>query len=177
MIDDFQFDDRAKKLYDSQRVIAKRDNQRLPFTRDEFTLWLWRAMGGGSGPSADALKAQMCAYGCNRPVDILSISIDHRVPRAQGGSYALENLLPCCKDCNILKGNMTEAGFRMLMEIGRQMGARDWQCIQESIRNGAHAKHDRWRRLKAEKALEKTGKPAPAYRGPGTLDFDNDPSF
>jgi hypothetical protein len=175
MIDEFTFDDRAKALYNSQRDMAKKDGFRLPFTKDELVLWLWRAMGGGSGPSADALKAKMCPYGCNRPIDILNLTLDHMIPRGQHGSYALENLLPCCVDCNTLKGNMTAAGFRLLMAAGREMMPADWRCVAESIKAGHHAKHLRWRLLKAEK--KKPGKALPAYREPAKLDFDNDPNF
>jgi hypothetical protein len=134
-------------------------------------------MGGGSGPSADALKARMCPYDCNRPIDILSLTVDHVIPRGQHGSYELSNLLPCCKDCNLLKGNMTGEGFRMLAALRLKMTPADWQCIVESIRAGHHAKHERWRRLKAERALETTKKPVASVRRPGTLDFDYDPNF
>jgi hypothetical protein len=154
--------------------MAKKDGYRLPFTRDQLTLWLWRAMGGGAGPSADALKARMCPYGCNRPIDILNLTLDHMIPRGQHGSYELDNLLPCCKDCNILKGNMTGEGFRLLMALRLEMTPRDWQVLEDSIRNGHHAKHERWRRLKAEKSVQKSTKPVPAYRAPAKLDFDPD---
>lgn len=32
------------------------------------------------------------------------LGIDHVTPRSQGGTDDLENLVPCCGDCNSLKG-------------------------------------------------------------------------
>jgi len=173
MLDEFQFDDRAKALYDSQRAMAYKDGAKLPFNREQFTLWLWRQMGGGSGPSADALKARLCPYGCNRPIDVLNISIDHMVPRGQQGSYALENLLPCCVDCQTLKGNMTAHSYKILLAAGREMYPKDWELLRKRIIIGGTAQQDKWRRIRAERQLKGKGKPVK----PQPLDFNYDPKF
>lgn len=173
IIDEFTFDDRARDLYRYQQTYAKRDNQKLPFKRDEFTLWLWRQLGGGRGPDAAALKAFLCPYGCNRPIDILNLTIDHMIPRGQNGSYELANLLPCCDHCNRLKGNMTANSFRVLMDAGKLMLAQDWTYLQTRLLDAGKAQQLKWtnRKLLAEK---KAGKPLPTYHPPAKLDFDKD---
>lgn len=35
------------------------------------------------------------------------MTIDHIVPRARGGSDNVDNLVCCCKDCNVLKDDKT----------------------------------------------------------------------
>lgn len=175
MIDEFTFDDRAADLYRYQQTYAKRDGVKLPFNREQFTLWLWRKLGGGRGPTADALKAQMCPYGCNRPIDILNLTIDHMTPRGQAGSYDLDNLLPCCDHCNRLKGNMTANSFRVLMDAGRMMLAQDWNNLQIRLLDAGKAQQLKWRNRKL--LAEKAGKPLPTYHPPAKLDFDNDPNF
>lgn len=41
-----------------------------------------------------------CQY-CGAPAD----GIDHVVPRSRGGSHAWENVVACCRPCNIVKGD------------------------------------------------------------------------
>jgi 5-methylcytosine-specific restriction endonuclease McrA len=43
-----------------------------------------------------------CAYCGNSPV---FLTIDHVIPRSQGGTNAPSNLLPACKSCNESKGS------------------------------------------------------------------------
>jgi hypothetical protein len=176
VIDEFQFDDRAAALYKNQRDMAKRDDVKIPFTREQFTLWLWRQLGGGTGPSADALKAFRCPYGCGRVLDILELTIDHMVPRGQSGSYDLANLIACCDHCNRLKGNMTATSFRILMAAGLEMAPLDWSNLQTRLLDAAKAQQLKWRNLKLERE-KKSGKPLPVCHPPARLDFDNDPTF
>jgi hypothetical protein len=176
MIDEFQFDDRAKALYRYQQTYAKRDGVKLPFTRDQFTLWLWRQLGGGTGSNAAALKAFRCPYECGLVIDILNLTLDHMIPRGQNGSYDLENLLPCCDHCNRLKGNICANSFRILMAAGLSMVPQDWSRIQTRLLDAAQAQQLKWRNLKLERE-KKAGKPVPVHREPARLDFDHDPSF
>ena len=50
----------------------------------------------------------ICQY-CGSPAE----SIDHVLPRSRGGQHAWENVVACCRPCNIRKGDRlpTEAGF------------------------------------------------------------------
>ena len=49
----------------------------------------------------------------------LATEVDHVLPRASGGTNALENLRPCCRTCNRSRGG-TLAAQRMLKT------SRDW---------------------------------------------------
>jgi 5-methylcytosine-specific restriction endonuclease McrA len=52
-----------------------------------------------------------CAY-CGTRHDL---TIDHIVPRSQGGKDSWENLVTACQDCNTRKGNRTPAEANMKM--------------------------------------------------------------
>jgi 5-methylcytosine-specific restriction endonuclease McrA len=51
-----------------------------------------------------------CQY-CGAPAE----SLDHILPRSRGGDHTWENVVACCRPCNIKKGDRlpTEAGFRL----------------------------------------------------------------
>lgn len=42
---------------------------------------------------------------------------DHAMPISRGGSFDLDNLAICCKDCNDLKGPLTGAEFLGLLAL------------------------------------------------------------
>jgi len=48
-------------------------------------------------------------------------TMDHVTPRAKGGSDALNNLVPCCVECNQSKNdkNLEEYRFSLIMEVAR----------------------------------------------------------
>ncbi|MCQ3802607.1 MAG: HNH endonuclease [bacterium] len=43
-------------------------------------------------------------------------SLDHVVPRSRGGAHSWDNVVACCRRCNIKKGNrlLNEVGFALL---------------------------------------------------------------
>ena len=47
-----------------------------------------------------------CAY-CRAPLTEKTVTMDHVVPRAQGGKTAWTNIVSCCAFCNRKKGNRT----------------------------------------------------------------------
>jgi len=59
--------------------------------------------------------AGTCAY-CGKPLPRHSATIDHVIPRAQGGQDTWHNLVLSCARCNQKKGNQTpgQAGMRLL---------------------------------------------------------------
>jgi len=115
MISTKQFDDRVKALWHSQQSMAsaiywksgKRKGQlRTParplyLTHDSLRTWLWKQVG---------LNAIPCPF-CHVPIDILSLTIDHQIPRDAGGEFRFENMECCCRDCNERKGEMTRDAF------------------------------------------------------------------
>lgn len=52
--------------------------------------------------------SHLCQY-CDGPAE----SLDHVLPRSRGGPHSWENVVACCRSCNIRKGDRlpAEAGF------------------------------------------------------------------
>lgn len=46
-----------------------------------------------------------------------SLTLDHVVPLARGGSHAIENLVAACRTCNSRKGARDELEFRALLAL------------------------------------------------------------
>jgi HNH endonuclease len=60
-----------------------------------------------------------CVY-CNEPMEYGAVmTLDHLVPRRDGGSNEQTNLVTCCIACNIRKGNDSVAQFvaRLVSEV------------------------------------------------------------
>jgi 5-methylcytosine-specific restriction endonuclease McrA len=57
-----------------------------------------------------------CCQYCGRRCDPLKLTLDHVVPKAQGGQSVWENLVACCQKCNQRKDDKTpeEAGMTLL---------------------------------------------------------------
>jgi 5-methylcytosine-specific restriction endonuclease McrA len=49
-----------------------------------------------------------CAY-CGRRYEAQALSLDHVVPKSQGGKVAWENVVTACVPCNVKKANRTPA--------------------------------------------------------------------
>lgn len=54
-----------------------------------------------------ALKGSQCVY-CGADAS----HVDHKTPRARGGTNDLDNLVPACALCNVAKGMMTVEEWR-----------------------------------------------------------------
>lgn len=48
-------------------------------------------------------RGSQCFY-CKEPLEYEQVTIDHVIPRSRGGSGRMENLVPCCRPCNVSKG-------------------------------------------------------------------------
>lgn len=56
----------------------------------------------------------LCAY-CRDHIPVFDLTLDHRMPIAQGGLTNAENLTPSCKRCNEAKGNLSADAFHALV--------------------------------------------------------------
>jgi len=56
-----------------------------------------------------------CQY-CGSKGSMKDFTFDHVIPRAQGGTTVWENIVTCCQDCNIRKGNRSpkQADMRLI---------------------------------------------------------------
>ena len=59
-----------------------------------------------------ARDGNICQY-CGRRYGISELSLDHIVPRAQGGGNSWENVVCCCVQCNVRKGGRTPEEAQM----------------------------------------------------------------
>lgn len=61
---------------------------------------------------SDAASAQggLCRY-CRVPLSAQNISADHLKPRRSGGTTQRENIKAACRDCNFVKGSLSEKVF------------------------------------------------------------------
>ena len=58
-----------------------------------------------------------CQY-CGKKMPTSELSLDHVVPRSQGGGTSWENLVCCCVKCNVRKGGKTpkEAHMKLIVD-------------------------------------------------------------
>lgn len=61
-----------------------------------------------------------CCY-CGNIVDIEEMTLDHMYPQDFGGPTITNNLLPCCKNCNNEKGNLTEEQYKKYL-LAKEQG-------------------------------------------------------
>lgn len=54
-----------------------------------------------------------CAY-CGKGMTLKDATRDHVVPKSKGGGNNVKNLLPTCKKCNQMKGDMSLDKFRLV---------------------------------------------------------------
>ena len=53
-----------------------------------------------------------CAY-CGQHMKQKNMTVDHLTPQSKGGGNNIENLMPCCRDCNTMKGANSIDTFRL----------------------------------------------------------------
>ncbi|MCF0124626.1 MAG: HNH endonuclease [Clostridia bacterium] len=66
-----------------------------------------------------------CAY-CGIGLSQATFTLDHARPKSRGGSNYYENLKPCCKFCNHIKGSYSIESFKKhlieLSKMGSDLG-------------------------------------------------------
>ena len=126
MISSTQFDKRVKALYASQKKMAapkkwksgKRAGQiRVPGMPVEFSeAQLKKVLMERVG-----FNVILCPFPfCKVPIDIISLTLDHVVPRMLGGGFTLSNMQICCANCNQMKGQISDHGFRMILTFAQK---------------------------------------------------------
>jgi len=81
-----------------------------------------------------------CQY-CGRRFGMRDLTYDHVIPRASGGAVNWENIVTCCRSCNLKKGGRTpgEAGMSL---IRTPMKPRWWPAIDAAL--GFHGVPKSW---------------------------------
>ena len=57
-----------------------------------------------------------CQY-CSRKLTAREATLDHVIPRSQGGKTGWDNIVTCCSHCNRKKGGRTPAEAKMILRI------------------------------------------------------------
>ena len=65
----------------------------------------------GKRETVYAITKGKCFY-CGCELDIDDFHMDHFYPKQKGGK-AKSNLVPCCRDCNLCKSNLSLEAFRL----------------------------------------------------------------
>jgi len=65
-----------------EKIVYVHPSRRLIFIRDDY----------------------ICQY-CGKPVSERNATVDHVIPKSQGGPWSWTNLVTCCEKCNQAKGN------------------------------------------------------------------------
>ena len=107
------------------QILDLRTMQRYDFSADALTMpfdvivypntqavSVARTGMGGEAKSILRRDGHVCQYeGCNRRAN----TVDHVIPRCQGGKSTWNNLVACCMICNQLKGGRTpeQAGMKL----------------------------------------------------------------
>jgi 5-methylcytosine-specific restriction endonuclease McrA len=55
-------------------------------------------------------------YWCGCPLNDTEFTIDHVIPRAEGGGSTIDNMVPSCRKCNLRKGRMS--GYEFIIMYG-----------------------------------------------------------
>lgn len=151
-----QFDERVKALWKSQQTMAaakywksgkragtvRRHAMPIEFTRQDLHAWLKAKVG------ANAVR---CGY-CGAAIDILSLTLDHEIPRSAGGAFSIPNLVICCHDCNQMKGEMTGGGYRQVLKFACTLAPHDHVVLLKRLRAAHHGAAQRFFRPKAQQA-------------------------
>lgn len=74
-----------------------------------------------------------CQY-CGHELSSKEATLDHVVPRSQGGRTSWENIVCCCPSCNRRKGGRTPAEARMLLR--KKPVKPDWLPVLNMRLNG-----------------------------------------
>ncbi len=136
-----EFERRCDRLFDQQRArsrprywksgkragTVRTPGRELTFDRYDMRAFMAREIG---------LQAKPCPF-CSRPIDILSLELDHVVPLARGGDSGLSNLSPCCEACNREKGELTAEEFRALREFLRELPPPARSDVQKRLRGSS----------------------------------------
>lgn len=162
------FRERVTALWDSQKRMAaprkwksgrragmvRHEGAAIQFTKEQLQRWLWERVG---------LNAIACPY-CHAPIDIVSLTLDHIVPRSLGGEFALSNMEPICEDCNAAKGDLSKPAFVALLGFAHTLSAYDQSTLIKRLRAAHHGAAQRFFRDKALQRRTPTAVARPAHQ-------------
>jgi hypothetical protein len=72
----------------------------------------WSAREARANALYDAARRGWRCWYCGKDLDKTTCTADHLTPKSRGGKPDAENVRAACANCNIRKGNRTEAEFK-----------------------------------------------------------------
>lgn len=121
-----KFKERARSLYESLRGRTRekkskngritRKGYELPFTMEEFRVWLIAKFGGEEKAIQDPYTGEW--------ITLYTCSLDHEIPLRRGGSPGLDNLCPLAPANNNCKGKLMPEEFRFFRQCMYEMAAK-----------------------------------------------------
>jgi 5-methylcytosine-specific restriction endonuclease McrA len=142
---------RAGELYSATQQRARKALEdpayKLPYTRQQFGDWLMQHVG---------LLIIRCPY-CCLPLDILSVSVDHKRPLSRGGAFTLENLMAVCLTCNRAKGDLTAEEFMSLVNLTQTWHPTGANLLAKLLKDGLMQNAQRiqaWKRKRVEETRD-----------------------
>lgn len=96
---------RTATAFRHQARRAQKAGRELPYSLDQLRT-----------AAALALEGRECPY-CLQPLNVANMSFDHQQPVSRFGSWALANLVVCCRRCNETKGPLNASEFRQLRAL------------------------------------------------------------
>ena len=61
-------------------------------------------------------QERVCPY-CKIELTESNIGLDHKQPVSREGSHLFDNLVLCCKSCNMIKGALSEDEYRAVLQL------------------------------------------------------------
>lgn len=80
-----------------------------------------------------------CVY-CNSREDL---TLDHVIPKSKGGQNSWKNLVTCCSDCNVKKGDMNVSDF--LTQYNLKMNHEPYKPHYLTYIERLNSFHDSWK--------------------------------
>ena len=84
-----------------------------------------------------------CQY-CGKRFSTAELSLDHVVPRSQGGVSTWDNIVYACLNCNVRKGGRTPQQAHM-HPLVRPIRPTSWQLHQQGKSFPPNYLHETWR--------------------------------
>jgi 5-methylcytosine-specific restriction endonuclease McrA len=174
MIDRSQVTARARQLYSDlkkrsaptywkngkRKGMVHWEGVPIDYSSDAFASWLLTTIG---------CQAFLCPY-CNAPLDALSMTLDHGIPLHSGGTNSWANLVPCCGDCNNIKGELTGEQYLLFRKLMRQMHPAAEANILMRVRSGGGAQKNAQRVIILQAELAKLSGGRKPFRRPSPVE-------
>lgn len=79
------------------------------------------------------MKGNTVCYYCGQTIEEWQMTLDHIYPRDLGGPTIIDNLVPCCKECNSEKNNFTLQQYQEMLKIKQKQNEKKVEEFKKEI--------------------------------------------